>query len=393
MPALKLLSWPGQSFTNNPYIPNLCRVLSEQGVAIEHFTIRRALRGQADVIHIHWPEQIFWETASVGAAAVYAAKVVLSLMVAKTRGAVVVWTVHNLEPHELDSGRAPLWRLFTGALSHLVDGATAMAPSTLAVARARFPALAQKPAAIIRHGHYRDSYPPSLPRVEARRALHLQADARIFAHVGFLRRYKGIDELVHAFGHDCDRSAVLLLAGTAQPESYSEALQRRVAEDPRIRFSVGFQTEESVTLLMSATDLIVLPFEGGLHSGSILLALSFGRRVLARKTPYLADIQAQVGHDWVRLFEGELTAALLEDAMVWARRAEGLSRQPDLSSFVWDRIGDETVAFYRTLLARTHRSRRHPSARAVREAALNRPHEIDKADDRTHTVFAKRPGQ
>jgi hypothetical protein len=87
-----------------------------------------------------------------------------------------------------------------------------------------------------------------------------------------------------------------------------------------------------------------------LHSGSLLLALSFSRRALVRDTPYAQDIAALVGDDWVQLLKAELDSGILERALEWALSRPRHELLP-LDDFGWDRIGEQTLAFYRDVRA------------------------------------------
>src|SRR5690606_21590296 len=120
-----------------------------------------------------------------------------------------------------------------------------------------------------------------------------------------------------------------------------EALARG---DARIRLHLRFIPDDEVPVFLSACDLVVLPFDSILNSGSVLLALSLDRPVLAPRLGALPEIQARVGEKWLRLYDGPLTSALLRDARQRTSRA---GERPDLSAFDWAAIGRDTLAFYR----------------------------------------------
>jgi hypothetical protein len=96
---------------------------------------------------------------------------------------------------------------------------------------------------------------------------------------------------------------------------------------------------------LGAADLVVLPFHSILNSGSVLLALSHNRPVLAPRIGALPEIQAQVGAHWLRLYEGEISPAVLAAAV--AEPAPHEDERPDLTAFDWQPIAERTVEFYK----------------------------------------------
>ena len=104
-------------------------------------------------------------------------------------------------------------------------------------------------------------------------------------------------------------------------------------------------------MLFSAADLVVLPFSDIMHSGSAILALSFNKPVLVPARGSLPELQALVGTEWVRTYEGELTPEILTAALEWTKNSRRKPR-PNLSSFEWPHIVQATVDLYSRLGAR-----------------------------------------
>src|SRR5690606_36704830 len=78
-----------------------------------------------------------------------------------------------------------------------------------------------------------------------------------------------------------------------------------------------------ITALVSAADGFVLNHQAVLNSGSLLLALSFDRPVLARLQGSLTELAEMVGPDWVTPLDEPIEPAL---------RAflDSLQRRPEL---------------------------------------------------------------
>ena len=96
---------------------------------------------------------------------------------------------------------------------------------------------------------------------------------------------------------------------------------------------------------LRAADLVVLPFRDITNSASALLALSFDRPVLVPALGAMGELQAIVGTEWVRTYEGELTAEVLAEALEWAaHRSDGSA---PLDALGWAEIARRTLVVYR----------------------------------------------
>jgi beta-1,4-mannosyltransferase len=102
--------------------------------------------------------------------------------------------------------------------------------------------------------------------------------------------------------------------------------------------------------LFVASDLVVLPYRRILNSGTVLLALSFGRPVLVPDLGAMREQQERFGAEWVRLYSGDLSARDLARAMVWATNTDRAA-PPDLAGLDWESLARQTHDVYQTLLA------------------------------------------
>src|SRR6185295_18271096 len=81
-------------------------------------------------------------------------------------------------------------------------------------------------------------------------------------------------------------------------------------------------------------DAVVLSYRDVLNSGATFLALSRNRPVLAPRLGSLPELHERVGADWLSLYEGPLTPAIIGDFVARARRRQG-NGQPDLAAYDW----------------------------------------------------------
>lgn len=359
-PALRVLAFPKAG--QNLYLGTLSQKLEAGGAVVDNFNFWRAFFVRYDVVHMHWPDthlrsHSWWRAAGKHV------RLALLCLVLRMRGTKVVWMMHNLKPHEKDhwisSTLFPLW--FPRLTTHVM----ALTAHGLQSARNLYPALIEKPAIVVPHGHYREAYPVQPSRAASRKTLGLAEDRFTFVFFGGIRRYKNVPLLIETFRAIPDRNVQLVVAGEPVLGMDAGELRALAGNDPRIHLHLQFIPDDRVPLYLGAADKVVLPFDGILNSGSVLLALSLNRSVLAPRLGALPEIEAHVGDRWLQLYTGELTPEL----MMQARRAGNVPAEhehPDLSAFDWDAIARATLDFYRRS---DHESAAADSAPALGESS------------------------
>jgi beta-1,4-mannosyltransferase len=344
---LAVLASPAYANHRNPYTALLYGHLAPLGVEAHDFLPRAALARRYDLVHVHWPERPLFSANAAGAAVKTVAFLAL-LALARARGARLVWTVHNLASHDqrFPGIERRLWRSFLPQ----VDGVISLSRTGLGLAHERMPRLASLPSAIIPIGSFRDAYPATLGRGEARRRLAVPDGSRVLAFVGQVRPYKNLPALIRAFLGLADDHAVLLVAGAAPDPREAHDLTALAAGDRRIRLALDFVSEEDMQVYLKAADLVVLPYAEILNSGAAILALDFARPLLLPHLGAMAELAATVGGSWVRTYEGPLESRVLSDALAWACGTPRGQEAPQLAP-PWPELAAETLALYRAVLA------------------------------------------
>ena len=323
---------------------------AETDVRVDGITLPRALTGTYDLWHVHWPDD-FLSYPSAAKAWIYVAAELLLFWAARLRGARLVWTVHDLGPHE--SRHPRLEALFWRAFIPMVDGIVSLSEAAREAAQRQFPTLRDVPSAVVPHGHYRMAYPDAVPSVEARAELDLPEQARVATFIGRIRPYKNVPRLVDTFRQWDDADARLIVTGNPTSEALRERILHRADGDSRIRTDLRFIEEREMPVVLGAADLVVLPYDDIMHSGTALLALSFDRPVLVPDHGAMSELQAQIGPDWVRTYEGELTPDVLTKALTWAETPERPDRAP-LGNLEWERLARQTAELYHRVRRARH---------------------------------------
>lgn len=318
----KALSWPGAPHQNH-FIDNTCRILTELGLNTQNvqLTGRVMPRAGVELCIVHWPDAAFWGAPSKARALRRLAMALLNLLIIRQLGGKIVWIVHNLEPHDLAVNMRPLWRFYIRTLCSLLDGWLTLSPSTATDVQRNFPALTDKPRGVFWHPPYANAYEGDWRH--ARERLGLAGDRLVFGHVGLLRPYKNLAELVIRFPNIAPPEAQLLIAGQDMSNLSSCTASERVHIHPRRLSNAEF--DEALT----ATDVFVAPYTKFLHSGALIHALSRGCVVVATHSSFASDLAAAAGRNWVVTFKGDLSAEVLAHAGKLAQDQRGLL--PDLS--------------------------------------------------------------
>ncbi|RIK42102.1 MAG: hypothetical protein DCC55_09790 [Chloroflexi bacterium] len=334
----------------NPYGALLAQALADEGVELvaghaEHFTEEwvRANQGRVDVLHLNWPHFLY-DAPDLAGQVERCANLVSNLALARTLGYKIVWTVHNLYPHETLSHS--LDRLVRLALTNLCSAVIVHCEHARQVVRQHF--FCGENVFLIPHGHFIDAYPNMLDRRAARQQLGIDEGCFVYLFFGNVRPYKGLETLLEVFGRLPGAELRLLLAA----KIYSDYGERFVEEarqaDSRVLVHPSrFFANEEFQRFFNAADVAVLPFLDVLTSGSAITALSFGLPVIVPGVgclPELVDDTAGIVYDQQQpdaLYHA--MRAMQERDLGPARRAAYQRAQ----SLRWDEIARATLAAYR----------------------------------------------
>lgn len=126
--------------------------------------------------------------------------------------------------------------------------------------------------------------PVPCDRSAARAELDLASDRRVALFLGLIRPYKGVDLLIDAAASlGADSDWLILVAGEPWGD-LGERLRQQVADlglGNRVRLELEWVPERRVPVLLSAADVIVLPYRRGSQSAVAPMALAHGVPVLS----------------------------------------------------------------------------------------------------------------
>jgi beta-1,4-mannosyltransferase len=286
----RLAYFPNDPF--NPYQRSLYRDLQGAGIDVvpdarfKLFWLARHRR-DTEVLHLHWPQALYrvrrrprWIMRHLSVLKfVY---FIVRLVEARALGYRLVWTVHQVYPHEIRN-RA-LDRVVPLILSRTCDVLLAHDEHTANNARTHL-RISRNAIHVVPHPSYVGAY-PELPAPEvARSELCVSKASVVFLCFGGVRGYKNIDVLLDAFASLRVVDAALVIAGLPADKKLARRIRTAADCDCRIRPLLQLVSEQDVPKLFAASDVAVLPRGDGGTSGALILAVGMGVPVIAAKMP------------------------------------------------------------------------------------------------------------
>ena len=236
--------------------------------------------GTGRILHLHWMNRVLAGATGTDDVRRRIDAATAILDAAKEAGWSIVWTVHNILPHDspLETAEAELRQAIAdrAALVHVLASSTA----ELAAPWFRIP--------LDRTIHvplpsFRGAYADIVDRSAARYALGLPGDARVITLIGGLRPYKGLDLLMDAFELAVREhpDMHLLVAGFPSPAAGITAFMDRALAHPNVHLHARVIPSDDMQLFMRASNTVVLPYLRTLNSALLMLALAFDLPVIA----------------------------------------------------------------------------------------------------------------
>ncbi len=292
----------------------------------------------AGVVHLH-----FFQAGPLEFAAVLGARILAMS---------VVITVHDVEAFHAAASSSVLERWSYRLADRLVVHNTTSKSELCRVMR-----VPVEKIHVIPHGNYLDyiGEPPGV--IEARRLLDLPATAPLILFFGQIKEVKGLDLLLKAFQRvrDCVPEARLVVAGKVWKADFSR--YQAIIDDnglgASVRLDIRYVPDAEVDAFYMAADVVALPYRKIYQSGVLLMAMSYGKTVVASDLAAMREI-VEDGRNGYLFRSGDsedLSVKLLQALQnPHAREAVGMQAKVDMAErFGWERIGVLTADCYRAI--------------------------------------------
>jgi beta-1,4-mannosyltransferase len=291
------------------------------------------------IVHAHWLHMVTMDAEDEAEARDAAKGYLEQLHRAKELGARVLWTVHNVLPH--DSQFEEVDVELSRDMGALADRIHLMNPRTRELVAPWFQ-IPEDKTFVTPHPGYHGVYPSWMRRDEARRHLGIPPNAVVFLLIGAVKPYKGITELLAAFDAlsrlEPERF-VLLVAGNPGEDEETQRFVERAIAHPAVYTALRKIPEDQMQIFLRAADIGVYPYRRSLNSGAYALGLTFG---LPAVLPVQSGQAATAHPSYVETYDATdpqglpaaLSAAqrLVSDEARAAARAAGDGTAPDKAS-------------------------------------------------------------
>jgi beta-1,4-mannosyltransferase len=251
------------------------------------------------LIHQHWltrPEKIFRSK--------YLRKIFLPYQIfkryrllksLKKRNIKLVWTVHNLYPHDL-SNSFIVEKLYHKMHYELSDRIIVHSSDAIELIKKEWGGNEDK-YRVINHPNYIGESNLSFDKNKSCSILGLNPNKIRFISFGKIRPYKNIDHLVEIFSKYGHLNIELLIAGniSKKPKELRDKLKAKIDICGNVKLMEGYIENDTLAHCMAASDVAVFAYDNTLTSGAALMAMSYSKPCLVPRTSAFTSVLDEKG--------------------------------------------------------------------------------------------------
>lgn len=278
----------------NPYQALLYRSFPQNGIAVAPILQPDKFRGLLDFqsmaqttsLHLHWNSWMTFGESDETRARSLGIGMAGRLEQLRDKGVNVIWTVHNVYPH--DAVHIDLELEIQQRVADAANIVHVMSNSTID-AMEGYVNFDQNKVVVAPHPSYKGAYVDVVTREEARAMLGLGPDEVVYLLFGALKTYKGLDRLLDAVDALARQSPDLrfrvLVAGGADGTPEVSEFVNRALVHPHVLIESNKVPNDKAQYFLRAADIGLVNYERTLNSGAALLYGTFDLPVVAADTP------------------------------------------------------------------------------------------------------------
>ena len=335
----------------NPYQRLLMEQLEAKGFSVldggggGNFLRSALFRWKGKNIHLHWLHPYIIRSTWFGSA-FRGSRLVVELLLLRLAGKRLVWTVHNLHNHQgtYRSVERSVYRWVSRIVHSVICHSNFAAQQAI-----RSYKINEGKVSVSPHPRWQ-LYSSTITAAQAREELGLNDAERVFLFLGRVAEYKGVEDLIIAFRHLPARGSRLIIAGGPGSEAYRAKIIELSQSDDRIQLHLRFIHDDEMQVFLNAASVVVFPFKEILTSGSILLAMEFGKPCIApaigaipETLPTQQDVLTYNPSEKDALL-ATLTRAVAIDGETLDEIGAANRRQVEDST--WEQLADHCISLY-----------------------------------------------
>lgn len=243
------------------------------------------------IFHIHWLYPFFIGSGFINSC-ISTIYLLTILIVLKLLSYKIVWTVHNILPHEKtfinDVWVTKLFAIFlTSAIANSEHTKQELEKLGISI----------KNISVIPIGSFVGYYKKN-DKNKARKIVGIPENHTVISFVGMIRKYKGVDHLYKAFSYVLQNysNVTCILAGKPHND-IAQQMKDFVSLDKKRMIVIDRTLEkDELETILSASDLFLFPAVKITTSSSVLLAFTFGVPVIGPRIGNLKDFKNDIGY-------------------------------------------------------------------------------------------------
>lgn len=290
--APNILIYPG--WNKNPYLSLLYKgqensIFSTYAGAFFPL-VRNLSKAQANIIHIHWTSALF-ATAEKQTIRTFLRRTIAVLDLLIVRYILrkkIIWTVHNLYPHECVALKKE--QRCRKLLSRLSSAVIVLGESARKIVATEF-SIPDKKIHVHKHGTFNELFEAMTPNKRSAIFEHfsIETDRKIFLLPGSVKKYKNPLNAVKVFG-SWNSGVKLIIAGKVDSE-----LKPLLKDSGNVQIIDRYLEDQELLDLYSIADWVIFPYKEILTSGSLLTAIGLGKAIIAPEIGTIPDYLDEKG--------------------------------------------------------------------------------------------------
>lgn len=254
---------------------DLCGEIPWPGKVVCHFHWIHGKTGQAKTEAEADASVVYWENL---------------LRRIKENGHKIVWTVHNVMPHET------VWveqdKKIHQMMADAADALHVMA-SDSAMLTEPYYTLDERKMFVVPHPSYKGAQPDEILRAGARTQLQISEEEFVFLSFGAVMEYKGYDRLMSAYDQLRGKTAKktrLIIAGLPSDKTLVEQIMAWGGDKPDVILDMTPVPDDKLQVYFRSADIAVCPYRRTMNSGAAMMAITFDLPVIGPNAGGFADL-------------------------------------------------------------------------------------------------------
>ena len=295
------------SYNDNPYHELLFgsirdRYVPRKGVPAD------AITQKAAILHVHWEEHCLRKARTAVEAKHLSADFLQGLSAAKSKGIKIVWTIHNITPHELEyvevflELRKKLADIAERILVHNLQSISELRKQGVNCLEKFF---------LLPHPSYIGIY----PELEANLATisdktssdRTYRNSPSSANTGFLafgmvRRYKNLEFLLDVLNESpqiLETTSLRVMGSVFKDDPYGDELQSKYGHLAGLTLSFERVPDEALGDMFASASCLILPYKRFLTSGAALLGITAGVPIVAPDCAQMRELLPPQNHEYL----------------------------------------------------------------------------------------------